>query len=290
MATGWHYIIVVNWAKGWYVHDTDYTSTLPRKMIDLKAPWIDTELEAAQYAVAQTPRYKPGDVPDNTAITLGDSPTWVQNGDRVNTFTRYGTFADQRVESRRVTRFNNGHARMDPTVGSAAELLIDRLDIDLRNVATGNNGGRNPETVSFRNADSAIQVGQLSAPSFQTWSWSQLDEGDGQEVILSDDIYLTLITIKFHDEPGVPITDLTDDVTFVYHINGVAATYTVVPAGEPEWTVFGHTLLYAGQKFMVSIGSVGSNTLADMAGVKVTIDFDTAPATLNRQNSDAYTP
>ena len=68
------------------------------------------------------------------------------------------------------------------------------------------------------------------------------------------------------------------------------ATYTVVPAGEPEWTVFGHTLLYAGQKFMVSIGSVGSNTLADMAGVKVTIDFDTAPATLNRQNSDAYTP
>ena len=93
-------------------------STLPPKTLSFDAPWVDTEAKALEFAQKQATKLAGGEVPDSTLIDLGDTPTWVQTGDRVNTFGRYGTLADQRVVSRKVTRFNNGHAKLVPTLGS----------------------------------------------------------------------------------------------------------------------------------------------------------------------------
>lgn len=118
-------------------------------------------------------------------------------------------------------------------------MLIDRIDNDLRIAATGTSGGSSTSAVSFRNTDSGIQSGQLTAPSTETWSWTQVGEEDtgagGHVVEFNEPICITLITISFSagvdlgtDVP-IPVNDLPGTVQFRYYLNDVFLTYTDVP-------------------------------------------------------------
>lgn len=300
MATGYHYFLIIKWQRGYYHHDAAPTSTLPPKTLSFDAPWVDTEAKALEFAQKQATKLAGGEVPDSTLIDLGDTPTWVQTGDRVNTFGRYGTLADQRVVSRKVTRFNNGHAKLVPTLGSPQSMLIDRIDNDLRIAATGTSGGSSTSAVSFRNTDSGIQSGQLTAPSTETWSWTQVGEEDtgagGHVVEFNEPICITLITISFSagvdlgtDVP-IPVNDLPGTVQFRYYLNDVFLTYTDVPPNHATWRVFGNAVFPGRSRFSVIISSTGTNTLADLAGVRATMKFDTAPGWLTRENVEVRTP
>jgi hypothetical protein len=281
---GFHYVFAIKWARGFWIHDAGGTGV--RKMMQVDAPWIETDVDAAAYGDQLAERYAFGDVPDSTTLDLGDTPTWVQNGDRVNTFDRYGGLEDQRVRTRRVTRFNNGFAKMAPTLGTPVQELVDYRSIQLKAAAAGD--GTNASAASFRNPDSGIQSGQMTEPSFETWSWSQVDEVDGQEIEIRDAAILTLVTVTFNIDESTLVV-LPDDVTFFVYVNSVLEVFLTVPAGESTWTIMSHLLMLPYQKMMVSINSVGTNTLADLSGVKASLQFTTAPAYLVRE-STAETP
>lgn len=281
---GYHYVFAIKWSRGFLVHDPGGSGV--KKMIGVDAPWIEFEEDAALYGDQLGERYAYGDVPDATTIDLGDTPTWVQNGDRVNTYTRYGGLSDFRVRTRRVTRFNNGFAKMAPVVGSPQQEDIDYRQIQLKAVAAGD--GTNASAVSFRNPDSGIQAGMLSEPSFETWSWSQVDTVDGQEVEIKDAAVLTLATVNLSIDEAVPVS-LPGDVTFFIYKNGLGVTFITVPAGNSEWTIMGNLLMLPYEKLMCTIDNVGTNTLADLSGVKASLQFTTSPAYLVRE-STAFTP
>ena len=166
-------------------------------------------------------------------------------------------------------------------------MLIDRIDNDLRIAATGTSGGSSTSAVSFRNTDSGIQSASSTAPSTETWSWTQVGEEDtgagGHVVEFNEPICITLITISFSagvdldtDVP-IPVNDLPGTVQFRYYLNDVLAHLHRRPPNHATWRVFGNAMFPGRSRFSVIISSTGTNTLVDLAGVRATMKFDTAP-------------
>jgi len=285
---GFDYEFVIKWARGYYRHAPNSTGR-PKKMIGLDAPWATTVSEVVDFATKQNNRYNAGQVPDNITIDLADmGDTWVDVGDRVNTFTRDGSTVAARVVSMKATQFNNAFTKFTPQLGTVQKQMVERFDVDLKATGNGTDGGKNQSTTLFRNTDSGMQSGQLGEPSIETFAFDAVDLIDSSVVEVKEPMILTVAQITFSavDEDMQPVAaTLPGDVTFNLFKNSSLETYVTVPGGHSQWTVLGSILVVGKDKLMWTIDDLGTNTVEDTAALKASVKFDTAPATLNRQST-----
>ena len=116
----------------------------------------------------------------------------------------------------------------------------------------------------------------------------------GHVVEFNEPICITLITISFSagvdlgtDVP-IPVNDLPGTVQFRYYLNDVFLTYTDVPRTMRRGACSA-TPCSPAAAGSLSSSSTGTNTLADLAGVRATMKFDTAPGWLTRENVEVRT-
>lgn len=279
------YLFSIKWAKGFYLYDGGGTGR--PKVIPVDAPALQSEAACVDQGARLAIRYAGGDVPDTITLDLADFGTLPALGDRIATFDGDAAWSEARITKRRVERFNNGHARLVPTVGPPNQTVLDRQNLSLKRSAAGTDGGRNATYTPVRTVDSGIVSGQLTAPAFDSWSWSQINLTDGHIKEVKDEaVLLTKITSTLSLEDSS--ASVPHDFTYFFYVNDLLVSYMVHPGGESKWRTFGHALLLPGQNFMVSIGSLGSNSLADVSGVKALIQFDTAPGQLHRAQESIW--
>ena len=272
------HVVRAKWPGG-YVEVSD-GGTGRRRTIPFSAGNAQTAAAATAIAEAVLAQY--GYTPRRSVqpTVVDTAGVWPQTGDGVtlrddpNDPTSTG---EQRIETRKVEIGRDRALTLTPTFTNEVDELLARQTLNIRRLTNGTVGGRSAGATPFTSVKAGILSGQMEKIEIPPWTWDPVDEVDGEIWEANRFIVLTLAQVTL-------TAPLVDDVSFFIYLNGVLQTFILVPAGEVEWAVLGSFLISPSNKMQCTIDSVGANTLADLDGVKATLQFEGGPGTLDRTN------
>lgn len=287
-------VIRVKWPGG-YVDVPQSPGPGLRRTIPFDAGNVRTREAAIE--VGQSVLAEQGDRPQRSwAAQVGDTPEWPSTGDRVSTVGIDGTtLEDNRIASRRVSITNTGFAQLEPTLASKQTLFVERNQLALRKLTSGQVGGRSSAGEPLQIVDSNVFTGQMSEPSLGPFSWSKMTAGPPSAVPIKEPMIITRMTVLTTTPTGGPpgpngeATPKLEGVGQPWKIvwqklsplNGDQTVVFTIPLYQNsgftwfEYTFIGIALLVPDDKLSLSLG-IDDLSYVDANNHSVSITFQTA--------------
>lgn len=220
---------------------------------------------------------------DSVSIGLEDHLDWPELGDARSTYGFGDTLTTQRIVGRKVTWDSNGYAIVTPVLGSPEEQIDARQKLAVERLATGTTAGRSAGVQPLRQADNGVPSGVLrgvSMPSFSVSDLSKIDTATSHSPMWTSTESVLVLKVTLLIAPPDGWTDPVDDAIDVsVEVNGTSELVVELPAGDAKWSTLTGLLIPAGSDTQVIV-SMGTNTLSEWENVRLTVEFETAPASM----------
>lgn len=220
---------------------------------------------------------------DSVSIGLEDHLDWPELGDARSTYGFGDTLTTQRIVGRKVTWDSNGYAIVTPVLGSPEEQIDARQKLAVERLATGTTAGRSAGVQPLRQADNGVPSGVLrgvSMPSFSVSDLSKIDTATSHSPMWTPTESVLVLKVTLLIAPPDGWTDPVDDAIDVsVEVNGTSELVVELPAGDAKWSTLTGLLIPAGSDTQVIV-SMGTNTLSEWENVRLTVEFETAPASM----------
>jgi hypothetical protein len=266
-------VVRVKW-KGGYL-DVSNGEVGRRRTIAFDAG--DAETQAAAQAIGEAQLDLLGVTPRRSVeARIGVTPEWPENGDRIATYDLDGSFADQRLLSRRVNFDESGIASLVPVLNSPSEELIARQQRDLKKLTGGTAGGRAQGANVFQQPSNGVLTGTMSAKKLDSWSWNPIEEADGPLVTITESSVFTLVIFTIKDGP------LFDALRVEYVLNDTVVAYTTIPAGRNEYKVCANLAVVPGETYGINVTNTYGNDEITLGNATLTAQLVGAQAQMDR--------
>ena len=220
---------------------------------------------------------------DSVSIGLEDHLDWPELGDARSTYGFGDTLTTQRIVGRKVTWDSNGYAIVTPVLGSPEEQIDARQKLAVERLATGTTAGRSAGVQPLRQADNGVPSGVLrgvSMPSFSVSDLSKIDTATSHSPMWTPTESVLVMKVTLLIAPPDGWTDPVDDAIDVsVEVNGTSELVVELPAGDAKWSTLTGLLIPDGSDTQVIV-SMGTNTLSEWENVRLTVEFETAPASM----------
>ena len=208
---------------------------------------------------------------------------WPELGDARSTYGFGDTLTTQRIVGRKVTWDSNGYAIVTPVLGSPEEQIDARQKLAVERLATGTTAGRSAGVQPLRQADNGVPSGVLrgvSMPPFSMSDLSKIDTATSHSPMWTPTESVLVLKVALLIAPPDGWTDPVDDAIDVsVEVNGTSELVVELPAGDAKWSTLTGLLIPAGSDTQVIV-SMGTNTLSEWENVRLTVEFETAPASM----------
>lgn len=220
---------------------------------------------------------------DSVSIGLEDHLDWPELGDARSTYGFGDTLTTQRIVGRKVTWDSNGYAIVTPVLGSPEEQIDARQKLAVERLATGTTAGRSAGVQPLRQADNGVPSGVLrgvSMPPFSVSDLSKIDTATSHSPMWTPTESVLVLKVTLLIAPPDGWTDPVDDAIDVsVEVNGTSELVVELPAGDAKWSTLTGLLIPDGSDTQVIV-SMGTNTLSEWENVRLTVEFETAPASM----------
>lgn len=220
---------------------------------------------------------------DSVSIGLEDQSDWPELGDARSTYGFADTLTSQRIVGRKVTWERNGYAIVTPVLGSPEEEFDARQKLAVERLATGTTAGRSAGVQPLRQSDNGVPSGVLRSvamPPFSVSDLSTIDTATSHSPMWTPTEAVLVPKVTLLIAPPDGWTDPNDDAIDVsVEVNGSSELVVELPAGEAKWSTLTGLLIPANTDVQVIV-SMGSNTLSEWENVRLTIEFETVPASM----------
>lgn len=276
-------VVRVKWAGG-YVEVSDNGGG-PRRTIPFDGGNARTRDQAIQIATATLAEFGTRPIRSVTA-QVGDTPTWPDVGDAVETFAQDGTTTEtSRLVSRRVSINENGFAVLEPTLSHKQDQLFIRNQLALKKL-TVNASNQTNAGGPLLQPEQNVLSGQVSESPTITWSSDTIKLGMSPLQKLNEPIVFTRfqVLIANRSETATTSPALSYPLVLTIKINGTLVYLVTFPANVFEWNVLGGGYYPSGTTVQVGIYNLGSNSLLDRNKRNLTINWMGVAASFIREN------
>lgn len=185
-------VVRVKWAGG-------YVEVLgpgggPRRTIAFDAADARTRAKAIEIGEQVLVEYADRPV-RSWAAQIGDTPSWPEVGDRIETFDVDGSLTDVRLVSKRVAVSDTGFARLEPTLGTRRDLLVERNQRALKKLTDGLQGRSSASEPLLMPSDTGFAAGQMTETQTLSWAASGILVSKSPVQVLSEPTVLTRLQL-----------------------------------------------------------------------------------------------
>lgn len=263
-------VVVVQWAAG-YVSVSDGGSGARR---EIAWPAVDVKTAAAAAQIGAAVLATLG-VRDSVSVSAQDTPVWPKVGDAHSVAGWSGAASTQRLVARRVGMDENGWAIVTPTFSSPEEEALSGQRRAIEAMTTGSVSRSAAGQSAQGRLASTVPTGALSPPTIPPWSVDPPAVGRGPGWTADESVVITVMDILCR-ETGPP----DDPISIKLYVNGSSVATITFPKDETHWTVLGDLFVGAGSVLQFAVDSVGANTEAHLADLKMTMTATAATAPL----------
>lgn len=263
-------VVVVQWAAG-YVEVADGGSGA-RREIAWPATDVQTAAAAAQIGTAVLATLG---VRDSISVTAQDTPSWPQVGDAHSVAGWSGASSTQRLVARRVGMDENGYAVVTPTFSSPEEEALSGQRRAIEAMTTGAASRSAAGQSAQGRLGRSVPTGALSPPTIPPWSVDPPAVGRGPGWTTDESVVITSMDILCR-ETGPP----DDPISIKLYVSGTSVATITFPKDATHWTVLGNVFVGAGSVLQFAVDSVGANTEAHLADLKLSMTATAATAPL----------
>lgn len=271
-------VVRVRW-EGGYVEVSNGDLTTPRRTIPFDAGNVKSASKALE--VGQTVLQEWADRPIRSwQLDVADTPSWPSVGDRIETFDVDGTLVDQRIVSRRVSIRPGGFAKLEPTLGTRRDLLVERNQRVLKKMTDGLQGRSSASDPLLVSRDTGFSAGQSTERSVFAWSNTGVRKIDAPKTELTE--LTTLVRLQMlltrNNQGGGNQTPVTvgDALTLNAWFNNISVGFFAFPAGVSEWNILLANAWPAGTSIQYGLFSAGNpaiNQTATLANYTLTLNL-----------------
>lgn len=263
-------VVVVQWEQG-YVEVSDGGTGRVR---EVAWPAGDIQTAAAATAVGTAALQTLG-VRDSVSIGAEAWPAWPVIGDGHSVSGFDGTPSLQRVIARRVDIDANGYAKVTPTFSSPEAEATTRTRLAIETMTTGP-AGRSAGMSAQSALAKTVPTGVLSPPRIPDWSTAGgIDVSTGARWRAESATIVTR-TELLCTGTGPP----TDAVAMQLVIEGYSTNTFSLPASSTSKSWLGQIAIPAGAVARADVSSIGSNTVASLEDMILTLRLTAANAAM----------
>jgi hypothetical protein len=260
-------VVRVRW-EGGYVEVDDGTVGTARRTIPFDAGNVKSRQKAIE--IGQTVLQEWSNRPVRSwQVGLGRTPTWPSIGDRIETYDPDGVLVDQRLKSRRVSITAGGYAKLEPTMGSPRDLLLERNQRVLKKLTDGLGGRSSANQPLLTVSDTGFVSGQMTERQVFTWSNREVLVDIGPETEITETTTLVRLQMLLTNNdptisgPGgsqIPVT-VSDPLILSGWFNGASIGLFSFPAFVSEYNYLLATTITAGTQIKYGLTFAGNPVL-----------------------------